>query len=161
MTSKTININITSHNNTHNKIKDISFSEDNNYQINILNLLVQDISFIEKKYLLTNLRNKINGYKHQDKKHDRYEKDKTITLNELIIKLHESALKCTYCTNNVLILYNNNYNKQQWTLDRINNYDEHTCSNCCISCLSCNLKRRRTNSVKFKFTKQLNIIKNY
>ncbi len=38
--------------------------------------------------------------KQQDKKHDRYEKDKTITLQELIIKLQESELKCNYCTNN-------------------------------------------------------------
>lgn len=159
MTSKTININTSYSTSTPKNIKDISFCEDYTHQINILNMLVQDISFIEKKYLLSNLRNKINGYKQQDKKHDRYEKDKTITLQELINKLQESSLKCNYCTNNVLILYNNKYDKQQWTLDRINNYDEHTCENCCISCLSCNLKRRRTNSTKFKFTKQLNIVK--
>lgn len=159
MTSKNITINVDHCTSKNNKIKDISFCEDYNYQVIMLNKLVNDISFIEKKYVLTNLRSKINGYKQQDKKHDRYEKDKTITLQELINKLQESNLICYYCSNNVLILYNNKYNKQQWTLDRLNNYDEHTCTNCCISCLSCNLKRRRTNSTKFKFTKQLNIVK--
>ena len=44
---------------------------------------------------------------------------------------------------------------KQWTLDRLNNYDEHTNQNTIISCLKCNLQRRRKNSEKFKFTKQL------
>ena len=38
---------------------------------------------------------------------------------------------------------------------RINNYDEHSNDNTIISCLECNLQRRRKNSEKFKFSKQL------
>ena len=51
--------------------------------------------------------------------------------------------------------------EEQWTLDRINNYDEHSNENTIVCCLKCNLQRRRKNSEKFLFTKQLenNIIK--
>ncbi len=45
--------------------------------------------------------------------------------------------------------------ENQWTLDRINNYDEHSNENTIICCLKCNLQRRRKNSDKFLFTKQL------
>ena len=57
------------------------------------------------------------------------------------------------------IKYNNYRDKQQWTLDRIDNDLGHNNENVKIACLECNLKRRRINMEKFLFTKQLNIIK--
>ena len=153
-------INIKSNNRINNlQIQNTHVSEDYLYHIEILNNLTTGVEFIEKKYIINKLRSKINGYRQQDKKRDLHEKDKTITLDELINKLYQSRLTCCYCNNHVLLMYNDNYNKSQWTLDRINNYDEHSCSNCCVACLSCNLERRRINSTRFKFTKQLNIIK--
>ena len=47
----------------------------------------------------------------------------------------------------------------QWTLDRIDNERPHTKDNILISCLECNLKRRRMDKDKFEFTKKLNIVK--
>ena len=41
----------------------------------------------------------------------------------------------------------------------LNNFHEHTNENTVISCLDCNLQRRKKNSQKFKFTKQLTIKK--
>ena len=158
MNNKIINININNTDCISNKENKL-ICEDYEYHIEILNNLKIDNDFKDKKYIINKLRNKINSYRQQDKKRDLYEKNKTITFLELIDKLYESRLTCYYCNNHVLLLYNDSYNKSQWTLDRINNYDEHTCENCYISCLSCNLKRRRINSTKFKFTKQLNIIK--
>jgi hypothetical protein len=55
----------------------------------------------------------------------------------------------------MFILFDKVRDSNQWTLDRLNNYDEHSCDNTIISCLKCNLERRRQNSEKFKFTKQL------
>jgi hypothetical protein len=51
--------------------------------------------------------------------------------------------------------------KRQWTLDRINNDIGHNNDNVVICCLECNLKRGRLNDEKFKFTKQMKIIKKY
>ena len=55
----------------------------------------------------------------------------------------------------MLILFDKVRDNDQWTLDRLNNLDEHSSENTIISCLKCNLQRRRKNSEKFKFTKQL------
>ena len=48
---------------------------------------------------------------------------------------------------------------KQWTLDRIDNDQGHTYDNVVIACLECNLQRRRTNSDKFLFTKQMKIVR--
>ena len=154
--NKIINYDIS---NINSKISDLSLCESYEYQVYIVNCLVNKLEFPEKKQTISRLMTKINSYKQQDKKRDLYEKGNTITLEQLINKLYSSKVMCYYCNNNVLILYNNKYDKNQWTLDRINNYDEHTCENCRIACLSCNLKRRRINSEKFKFTRQLTIVK--
>ena len=59
----------------------------------------------------------------------------------------------------VELIYKEVRAKKQWTLDRIDNDIGHNNGNVIISCLECNLKRRRTNMDKFKFTKQLRIVK--
>ena len=48
---------------------------------------------------------------------------------------------------------------EQWSLDRIDNDIGHYKENVVISCLECNLKRRKTNADAFLFTKQLRIKK--
>ena len=45
----------------------------------------------------------------------------------------------------------------QWTLDRINNDIGHNIGNLVISCLKCNLKRRRINQHSFMITKNMTI----
>ena len=56
-------------------------------------------------------------------------------------------------------MYNNVREKKQWTLDRLDNDIGHYNSNVVISCLECNLKKRRMNDDDFKFIKQMKIIK--
>ena len=73
--------------------------------------------------------------------------------------MNDFSLKCHYCKENVLIYYDIVRETKQWTLDRINNDLGHNHDNVVISCLGCNLKRRRTNEKAFLFTKQLNLIK--
>jgi hypothetical protein len=48
---------------------------------------------------------------------------------------------------------------KQWSLDRVDNNIGHNSGNVVISCLECNLKRRRTNKDAFMFTKNMVIIK--
>ena len=47
----------------------------------------------------------------------------------------------------------------QWTLDRIDNNLGHNSDNVLISCLECNLKRRRMNMERFQFSKDCTNIK--
>jgi hypothetical protein len=49
----------------------------------------------------------------------------------------------------------------QWTLDRLDNSIGHHDDNVVICCLKCNLKKRRMDDEKFKFTKQLRVIKGF
>jgi len=124
-------------------------------QLLCLHKLLNGVVFDEKKYFVQALKNKLDSYKQQDKKktYDAY--DNFITLENIIEKLVAYNMKCYYCNSKTLVLFKNLRDNYQWTLDRLNNYDEHSNSNTIICCLKCNLQRRRKNSEKFKFTKQL------
>jgi len=137
---------------------DSSYNEllrDYKYQINLINKLYLGEDFSEKKFLLSELKNKINSYKQQDIKKDLHDITNLITLDNTIEKLMSCKLKCYYCNNKLLLFVEKVRDENQWTLDRLNNYDEHTNDNTIIACLKCNLQRRRKNSDKFLFTKQL------
>jgi hypothetical protein len=124
-------------------------------QLICLHKLLNGEVFDEKKYFIQALKNKLDSYKQQDKKktYDAY--DNFITLENIIEKLVACNMKCYYCNSKTLVLFKNLRENYQWTLDRLNNYDEHSNANTIICCLKCNLQRRRKNSEKFKFTKQL------
>lgn len=124
-------------------------------QLLCLHKLLNGVVFDEKKYIVQALKNKLDSYKQQDKKktYDAY--DNFITLENIIDKLVAYNMRCYYCNSKTLILFKNLRDNYQWTLDRLNNYDEHSNANTIICCLKCNLQRRRKNSEKFKFTKQL------
>ena len=111
------------------------------------------------KDVVNQIENKLQSYKQQDVLKKRYDEKKFINIRETINKLNESKLLCHYCNNKMFILYDIVREMKQWTLDRINNDVGHNSDNVVISCLDCNLKRRRTNKDAFLFTKQLNIVK--
>ena len=141
-------------------ITDISSSIINVYdnyeeQLLCLHKLLNGVVFDEKKYFIQALKNKLDSYKQQDKKKTYDEYDNFITLENVIEKLVAYNMRCYYCNSKTLILFKNLRDDYQWTLDRLNNYDEHSNTNTIICCLKCNLQRRRKNSEKFKFTKQL------
>ena len=108
----------------------------------------------------SNVMKKRSSYRTQDVNKDRL-KDDFITYEEIIEKLVISKLKCSYCKENVLILYENKRDYKQWTLDRIDNSIGHSNVNTVISCLKCNLQKRKRDDDKFRFTKQMNLIKIY
>ena len=128
----------------------------------------QQLTAINKMYLDENLEgssdkvlnemrreitNKINGYKQQDIKKKRHDESKLITFDDTIEKLVASKLCCYYCKCHVYIVYQDVRQNDQWSLDRIDNSIGHFKDNVIVACLECNLKRRRMNDQRFKFSK--------
>ena len=139
--------------------KDIVLNQ--NKHINMLNQLYLGQPFNGANDILLELKKKISGYKTQDINKKLFNKTNFIKITELKEKLVLSKLSCYYCKLPMLLMYDKPREAQQWTLDRINNDQGHNNNNVVIACLKCNLKRRTTDSDKFKFTKQMRIIKKY
>ena len=123
-----------------------------------INKLFLKEDFEDSDILKQELFKKRSSYRSQDLKKERLT-DNFITYDDIVEKLVISKLKCSYCRDNVLLLYKNKRDNNQWTLDRIDNDKEHTKENTVISCLKCNLQKRRRDDKKFRFTKQMNLIK--
>jgi len=129
-----------------------------NKQISLINQIYLHQKTNYEKILMRELDLKINSYKHQDLEKS-LQINNLITSEELVEKLVACKLKCYYCKHDILLLYKHQREEYQWSLDRIDNSRGHTCENTLISCLKCNLERRRKQSEAFKFTKQLKIKK--
>ena len=138
------------------KYKDFLLESKNH--ISIVNQLFLEQSFNGDNTTKNELHKKINSYKQQDIKKDK-NLDGLISYEELLEKLVVSKLKCYYCRKDVLLLYENNREQKQWTLDRLDNSLGHTKDNVVVCCLKCNLERRCLNDEKFLFTKQMRLIK--
>lgn len=106
---------------------------------------------------INNLKNKICGYKQQDIFKQKFDSDNFVNLQYLLFLLRESNLLCCYCHEKIYILYKEVREMSQWTLDRIDNDLGHNVGNLVISCLKCNLKRRRINKNSFMLTKNMTI----
>jgi hypothetical protein len=128
-------------------------------QVEYLNKLYLEQSYNGISFIKKEVERKLNGYNNQDKK--KKKTDKLITYDECLEKMVISKLKCYYCKENCLIAYENVRENTQWTLDRLNNDIGHSKNNVVICCLKCNLKRGTLNDEKFKFTKQMKIIKTF
>mgnify|MGYP003321421131 CR=1 FL=1 len=132
---------------------------DSDKHLEMLQKLKTNTEFDDDKIIIKSLKQKLNSYKTQDKRKDRYDNETFIKYNELLEKLIESEMKCKYCESITLIMYANKRESKQWTLDRIDNSIGHSNLNTNISCLKCNLERRCKNDEKFRFTKQMRLIK--
>jgi len=113
----------------------------------------------EKSILKQEIERKIASYKQQDVSKNKYNETLFINTHTVLEKLITTNMQCYYCKCNVLILYEIVRELTQWSVDRINNEEGHNRENFVISCLNCNIKRRNTDSNKFLFTKQLNLVK--
>jgi hypothetical protein len=129
-------------------------------QLSLLSMLSNKINDNPTVILVKKqISSKLNNYKQQDVIKKVYDERKIINLEEAISKLQESGLKCLYCKEDVYLLYKLVREMKQWTLDRIDNDIGHFHDNVVISCLDCNLKRRKKSSNAFLFTKQMNIVR--
>jgi len=138
-------------------------------QINILNHIHSNLTNnltknnqenFNNKYInifINNLKNKISSYKQQDILKQKLNSNNFINFENIIYLLYESQLKCCYCHKEIYILYKQVREMSQWTLDRIDNNTGHNSGNLVISCLKCNLKRRRINKNSFMLTKNMTI----
>jgi len=102
---------------------------------------------------------KIKGYEKQDIMKSILDKDKIISLEQVIERLMESKLNCFYCHDHCEVLYKDVLSKKQWTLDRINNTLGHNHDNVVVSCLECNVKRGDMDSERFKRGKEIKIVR--
>mgnify|MGYP001197429116 CR=1 FL=1 len=127
---------------------------------------IDQIKLLNEAYLSENkcdirreIKKKISGYKAQDKKDEERMIEGIISEEEVLEKLVASKLKCHYCSDDIFFLYDKVGEKKQWTLDRVDNTLGHFRNNIVISCLECNLQRKDMNKDKFKFTKNLKIVR--
>jgi hypothetical protein len=111
-----------------------------------------------KKECIAKISSKRSSYIQQDKKKHKYDKVRVISINDIVALLAQSNLKCAYCNCCMLLIYKNVRQRDQWTLDRIDNLYGHNTMNVVVCCLDCNLKRRCLSKDKFHQSKQINII---
>ena len=136
----------------------INYEEpDHTEQVKLINKCYMDLEDDALIYVKRELDKKISSYRSQDNKKNIV--CNLITYEELIEKLVISRLLCNYCRKTVKILFKEVRDKEQWTLDRIDNDLGHTNDNTVVCCLKCNLERRCLDAKKFEFTKQLKIKK--
>lgn len=132
---------------------------DRKYQLELLDNIHTSQDKYNIKLMKQQIEKKLNNYKQQDITKDIYDSNNIITLEETVSKLQESHLLCYYCNKEMFIIYEIVRESLQWTLDRIDNSLGHNKDNVIISCLHCNLKRRKQSKDAFLFTKQLQIVK--
>lgn len=116
-----------------------------------------DVESTYKSIIEKEIKRKKLGYDQQDKRKDRYFEE-NIKPEEIRRKLLDQRLCCYYCKEK-MVMNGQSMDKRQWTLDRIENHVGHTEKNVVASCLECNLRKRRRDSEKFKYGKQLQMIK--
>ena len=98
---------------------------------------------------------KLNGYRNQDALKKRYDADTFITFGQAVELLTDCEMTCFYCKCYTPVLYKNVRDGGQWTLDRTNNDMGHSYGNVVISCLKCNLQRKRMSATAFAMSKQM------
>ena len=114
---------------------------------------LNSLSLLEKE-ILRCLQKKRSGYIQQDLKKG-YDRESVVSIEEILELLILSKYKCCYCECPLYIIYTHKKEPRQWTLDRLNNDKGHTPLNCVISCLVCNLQRRRMTHRRFQQGKQI------
>ena len=113
----------------------------------------------QKLFLEKQMKQKIEGYKIQDKKKNLWNPEKFINMETLEQKLKDSQLCCFYCKDTIYLWYDYVLEPKQWTLERIDNDYGHNTDNVEIACLSCNRKRRCMFHERYRFTKQITFVK--
>ena len=132
----------------------LNITEQKNNLLKLINKNYDSITLLIEKQI----KKKISSYKNQDIIKKIYDSEKIITFEEIIEIMNKENIKCYYCHYDMFILYELSRENKQWTLDRINNDIGHNKDNIVLSCLECNLQKRKKQKEAFLFTKNLKVI---
>jgi RNase P subunit RPR2 len=141
-------------------IDDAFFAHDKQLEV-LRRLIADDTTLEERKFFIKEIKNKLDGYARQDNENGTKDLSAFISLNATIELLLISKLRCTYCRQCCELIYKDVMAPRQWTLDRVDNDQGHNDGNVAIACLACNLQRRTMDAERFKFGKQLRIVKGF
>lgn len=141
-------------------IDDAFFAHDKQMEV-LRRLIADDPALEERKFFIKEIKNKLDGYARQDNENDVKDLSAFISLNATIELLLVGKLRCTYCRECCELIYKDVMAPRQWTLDRVNNDRGHNDGNVVLACLACNLQRRTMDAERFKFGKQLRIVKGF
>jgi hypothetical protein len=141
-------------------IDDAFFAHDKQLEV-LRRLITDDTTLDERKFFIKEINNKLNGYARQDVANGIHDLSGIISLNATFELLLISKLRCAYCRECCELIYKDVMAPRQWTLDRVDNDRGHSGDNVTLACLACNLQRRTMDSERFKFGKQLRIVKGF
>ena len=143
-------------------IDDAFFHYDKQLEV-LRRLIVDDRTLEERNFFIKEIKVKLDGYARQDKENGFHVHDLSgiISLDGTIELLLVSKLKCVYCRECCELIYKDVMAPRQWTLDRVDNDQGHSDNNVTLACLACNLQRRTMDAERFKFGKQLRVVKGF
>jgi RNase P subunit RPR2 len=141
-------------------IDDAFFAHDKQLEV-LRRLVADDPSLNERKFFIKEIKAKLDGYSRQDVANGVLDLSAFISLDATIELLLVSKLRCAYCRECCELIYKDVMAPRQWTLDRVDNDRGHNDGNVVLACLACNLQRRTMDSERFKFGKQLRVVKGF
>jgi len=141
-------------------IDDAFFAYDKQMEV-LRRLIADDTTLEERKFFIKEIKNKLDGYARQDVANGVLDLSAIISLDATIELLLIGKLKCVYCRECCQLIYKDVMAPRQWTLDRVDNDQGHSGDNVTLACLACNLQRRTMDAERFKFGKQLRIVKGF
>jgi hypothetical protein len=141
-------------------IDDAFFAHDKQLEV-LRRLIADDTSLEERKFFKKEIKTKLDGYARQDDANGIRDLSAFISLDATIELLLVSKLRCAYCRECCELIYKDVMAPRQWTLDRVDNDQGHNGGNVALACLACNLQRRTMDAERFKFGKQLRIVKGF
>ena len=143
-------------------IDDAFFNYDKQMEV-LRRLIADDQSLEERKFFIKEIKNKLDGYARQDVANGIHVHDLNaiISLDATIELLLVNKMRCAYCRECCQLIYKDVMAPRQWTLDRVDNDQGHNDGNVVLACLACNLQRRTMDAERFKFGKQLRVVKGF
>ena len=141
-------------------LDDAFFAQDKQLEV-LRRLIADDPTLEERKFFIKEIKNKLSGYARQDNENGTHDLSAFISLNATIELLLVNKMRCTYCRSCCELIYKDVMAPHQWTLDRVDNDQGHNDGNVILACLACNLQRRTMDAERFKFGKQLRIVKGF
>ena len=141
-------------------IDDAFFAYDKQMEV-LRRLIADDPALEERNFFIKEIKNKLNGYVRQDVENGIHDLSAFISLDATVELLLIGKLRCAYCCECCQLIYKDVMAPRQWTLDRVDNERGHNGGNVVLACLACNLQRRTMDAERFKFGKQLRVVKGF